>query len=134
MQNFCKLEEMLKKQHELDSRIIKEHNVSVKLENRMKQNILAIMSEIGELMEGFHWKHWKRKTEPNIQYMKEELIDIQHFLNGMYLILGMSADEVFDMYMNKNKENHSRQDGVIKDREDYKAVKTKGGMLWKLFH
>lgn len=134
MVNHDRLELMLTEQHKLDSRIIKEHNVSVKMEDRMKQNILAIMSEIGELMEGFHWKHWKRRTKPRIKYMKEELIDIQHFLNGMYLTLGMSADEVYEMYMEKNRENHGRQDGVVSGREDYKSIKTKGGWLWNLFH
>ena len=39
-----------------------------------------------------------------------ELIDCLHFFVNLLLCSGMSADEVYQMYMMKNKENHRRQD------------------------
>ena len=44
------------------------------------------------------------------QKVRMELIDSLHFFVNLLLCAGMTADEVYNMYMAKNKENHRRQD------------------------
>jgi len=74
------------------------------------QFVVAIMAELGEVLEGINWKHWKKtKVEINEDYIKLELIDIQHFLNNLYLIWGMDDNEVNTVYYLKNMENRRRQ-------------------------
>ena len=119
--NYDKLADMLAIQLELNERIQKKYNLPDFSDKDywLRQYVLSMFSEIGELMESFNWKHWKRSKELNIDNIKEEAIDIQHFLNSIYLVLGMNADDVYAFYIHKNKENHERQDGKIKGREDY---------------
>jgi len=54
--------------------------------------------------------------------LKKEAIDIQHFLFSVYLMLGMDAEEGYNIYMDKNKKNHERQSGKVAGRESYHAV------------
>ena len=42
--------------------------------------------------------------------VRMELIDSLHFFVNLLLCAGMTAEDVHDMYMAKNKENHRRQD------------------------
>lgn len=70
---------------------------------------LALQQEVAELIDCFSWKWWK-KQEVDIQNARVEAIDIFHFLISIFQILGMSAQEVFDIYLAKSKLNHDRQD------------------------
>lgn len=58
----------------------------------------------------FQW--WKNKKEIDVKAVKEEMVDILHFLVGMCINVGMTADEMFEIYYNKNKENFDRQNGL----------------------
>ena len=42
--------------------------------------------------------------------VRMELVDALHFFMNLLLCAGMTADEVFSMYVAKNHENHRRQD------------------------
>ena len=72
---------------------------------------LALLSEMAEALEGTDFKWWKNKKEKDPDYLKEEIVDMMHFLISMALRAGMDADEFFDRYMAKNKENFDRQHG-----------------------
>ena len=60
------------------------------------------------------WKNYTTLTEDEVaiawQKVRMELVDCLHFFVNLLLCAGMTADEVFEMYMAKNKENHRRQD------------------------
>ena len=60
------------------------------------------------------WKNYSNMTEEEINTSwaaaKKEYIDMLHFMLNIGLALGLSAKEIHDMYMDKNKENHERQD------------------------
>ena len=43
--------------------------------------------------------------------IREELCDMLHFLIGMCLEAGMNADDLYQVYLGKNRENFRRQDG-----------------------
>lgn len=67
------------------------------------------------------WKYWKKDYSKyeNIKFSdlsesdqlecKFEIIDILHFFLNMAISIGMTPQEMFNMYMSKNKENRDRQ-------------------------
>jgi len=82
-------------------------------ENKQKFINIQSMALIDEVMEALHetpWKPWKKNQEFNCENFKEELIDAWHFLINLTLASGMNSEELFERFINKNKENHKRQD------------------------
>lgn len=64
-----------------------------------------------------YYKLWKDYSTMNPeagdvawQKVRMELIDALHFFMNLLLCAGMTAEEVFNMYLMKNKENFERQD------------------------
>ena len=72
---------------------------------------LAMLSEMAEALDGTDWKWWKNKKPKDPDYLKNEIVDMLHFLVSMALRSGMDADEIYARYMAKNKENFDRQHG-----------------------
>lgn len=71
---------------------------------------VALSQELAEFRDSIHWKWWKAgKSDP--QNAKVEVIDMFHFLMSMAQVLGMSAEDFYQGYMQKNAVNHKRQDG-----------------------
>ena len=68
------------------------------------------------------WKPWKSNhkkaysmkisdmSTEDVKELKMELVDIQHFLFNMMVSVGMTADELYNYYLSKNKENIRRQE------------------------
>lgn len=60
------------------------------------------------------WKNYDAMSEEDRigawQKVKMELVDSLHFFVNLLLCSGFTADEVYEMYTAKNKENHRRQD------------------------
>ncbi len=81
----------------------------------------ALFHEAIELEESFSWEWWKKKKDPDWENARIELVDMLHFLISQFQIVGMSAVDVFDLYMKKNKLNHHRQDKGYD--ENYEKVK-----------
>ena len=75
----------------------------------IKNQILALYDEIGEALREVPWKPWKINQMFNVAKFKIELIDVFHFLINLFLLSGMSAKDVFDLFISKNKINVRRQ-------------------------
>lgn len=69
----------------------------------------AQMHESMEFEDSVPWKWWT-KTELNKQNAKVEIVDEFHFLVSKALVLGMTAEEFFDIYKKKLELNFKRQD------------------------
>ena len=80
-------------------------------EEWMQKETLAMLSEMAELIDEVNFKWWKNPKPVDEVKVKEELVDILHFFISMCLIYDMDAKELYDMYMDKNKENFDRQNG-----------------------
>lgn len=107
-----KLDTIFYMQEKFDSDLIKNRGLQdIEPEKWIQMQTLAMISELSELLDEVNFKWWKNKKEVNYDNLKEELVDILHFFTGMCLRVGMSADELFDIYMKKNKENFDRQYG-----------------------
>lgn len=119
-EEMFKLESLLSMQKSLDDFIIKERHLCMSGDERMLGLTLAIESEIDEVRKGLNWKWWKNKKELDIDYLREEWIDILHFWLSGCIELGMDATEILERYIAKNKENFARQTGeVSKDNGEY---------------
>jgi len=113
MEKQCdKLDEIFRLQKKLNDDIIAKRNLpAYKKEEWIQKQTLAMISELAELIDEVNFKWWKNEHEVNDAAVKEELVDILHFFISMCLSIGMSPQELYEIYMNKNKENHDRQDG-----------------------
>ena len=84
----------------------------------IQRETLAMMSELAELIDEVNFKWWKDAKPVDPTRVKEELVDILHFFVSMCLKTGMSAQELYSMYLEKNRENFERQRGNT-EREGY---------------
>jgi hypothetical protein len=81
---------------------------------------LALIVELGEVLEEARYKWWKTNAPIEADKLHEELVDMLHFFVTMCLAAGMTADDLYQGYLNKNRENFRRQHG-LSDRPDYRA-------------
>ena len=95
--------------------------------------IMAATNELEELRDCTFWKHWcseakdgRRFTIHDLQNARVEVIDLLFFWISMAQCVGLSADDVYDLYLQKLNVNHQRQDDDYsmqsKDEADNKAI------------
>lgn len=80
----------------------------------------ALSQETAELVDSVPWKWWAKYQEYDKQNARVEIVDMFHFLISLAQVAGMTAEDVFAIYMQKNKLNHKRQDSGYssKDHDD----------------
>ena len=113
------LETIFQMQNELDEDIKKKRGLdNITSEEWIQKKVLAMLSELAELLDEVNFKWWKNPKEINSANLKEELVDVLHFFVSMCLSAGMTAEELFEIYISKNEENFKRQVGTSK-KEGY---------------
>ena len=114
------------KQQELNFRIgVDMQNLSQEEQVQWVLNYARAMTqEIAELTDSVPWKWWAKYQTFDKQNARVEVVDLFHFLISLAQVLGMSAQDVFDLYTQKNKVNHERQDSgyEVKDEKDDKSL------------
>lgn len=98
-------------QRELDEFIAKSRGLDFGPQEWIQKQVLAMVVELGELLDEVNYKWWKAPRPLDMQAVREELVDVFHFLIGACIKAGMGADELFTAYCEKNKENWDRQRG-----------------------
>jgi len=96
------------------------------VKNYILFNKMAIDAEFFELIESLGggdnavWKQWKSKyndlnrriynklPEEQQYKIKEEMIDILHFILNILLVLGLDSETIYEIYMKKNRVNLQR--------------------------
>jgi len=80
--------------------------------------IMAAANELEELRNCTFWKHWCQEAKDgrrfelhDLQNARVEVIDLFFFVISMAQCVGLSAEEVFDLYKQKLDVNHARQAG-----------------------
>lgn len=112
LRGMDKLDKIFYLQEKFDQDVIKNRNLQdIKPEQWIQKQTLAMLSELAELIAEVNFKWWKNPKEVNYPAVKEELIDILHFFVGMCNRVGMTSEEMFNIYINKNEENFKRQYG-----------------------
>lgn len=84
----------------------------------------AMSQEIAELTDSVPWKWWAKYQTFDKQNARIEVVDLFHFLISLAQVLGMSAEDVYKMYLAKNKVNFQRQDSgyTVKDENDNRHI------------
>jgi len=95
------------------------------LQNEVLKHTRPIMHEVVELEDWFAWKHWSRSlgnkvdkgnptfvvgSREHIDEIRDEAIDILHFLVNIFMLLNMDADTIYNEYVAKNSINHGRSE------------------------
>ncbi|MDD3401567.1 MAG: dUTPase [Eubacteriales bacterium] len=109
-----KLESIFAMQKSLDDDIQQKRNLDYPYEVWMQKDILATMDELTELLNELNYKWWKNPKPLDRAAINEELCDVLHFFVSMCIRSGMSADDLYDVYVAKNQENFDRQMGKSK--------------------
>lgn len=123
-----KFEEIFKMQEELNRRIgVETAKMTEKEQIQWVLNYTRAMSqELAELVDSVPWKWWAKYQEFDAQNAKVEVVDLFHFLVSLAQTLGMSAQDVHQLYVKKNIVNHQRQDAgyAVKDDRDNRSLQT----------
>jgi dimeric dUTPase (all-alpha-NTP-PPase superfamily) len=85
----------------------------------------ALSQETAEMIDSVPWKWWakyQKYDRPNVQV---EIVDMLHFLVSLAQVAGLTAKDVHELYMKKNRVNFQRQETgyAVKDESDNDPVK-----------
>ena len=80
--------------------------------------VRAMQQELAELTDSVPWKWWAKYQDFDKQNAKVEIVDLFHFLISLAQVMGMTADDVFQAYLKKNKVNHKRQDDGYSNKDE----------------
>ena len=106
-----KLDVIFEMQQSLNSDIEARINITFSREEWMQKEVLAMISELSEVLDEVNFKWWKNAKPVDDAALKGELVDVLHFFVSMCLKSGMTAEELFALYKAKNQENFDRQYG-----------------------
>lgn len=108
-----KLEHIFTLQQGFQDKLKKErHLEGIPMQEWLQKQTLAMISELAELLDEVNFKWWKNPHELSKAAIHEELSDILHFFVSMCIEAGMTAEDLYNVYVGKNKENVNRQDGT----------------------
>lgn len=87
----------------------------------IKEYTLHTIVELSEMVRELPYlKPWKLYDIAHYTDMyaatRAEFADVLHFVLNIALALNLTSEDIYNLYMNKNKENHLRQ----KDKDHYK--------------
>jgi dimeric dUTPase (all-alpha-NTP-PPase superfamily) len=99
------LEKMFEKQKELQEKLNATYD-----QPYINTMTLATIDELMELLRETPWKPWKINQSFNHENYKKEMADIWHFIINLCLADGISAEDIYEEYMNKNKINFKRNE------------------------
>ena len=120
MKLMDKMDKIFELQEKLNSRIGVNMN-EMNDDDRAKwilNYIRAMQQELAELTDSVPWKWWAKYQDFDKQNAKVEIVDLFHFLISLAQVMGMSADDVYEAYLKKNKVNHNRQDAGYKEKDE----------------
>lgn len=86
----------------------------------------ALSQEVAELTDSVPWKWWAKYQKFDKQNARVEVVDMFHFLISLAQVLGLSAEDVYNGYIEKNKINFNRQESgyTAKNESDNKNLFT----------
>jgi hypothetical protein len=98
--------------------------VEFALYEEIQQSTRKMIAEASEILDWTPWKPWSKQlgnkspdfpiekhfSEEHLREIRMEVVDQLHFVIEAAQILGMSSDDLYQMYLEKNGINHQRQD------------------------
>lgn len=75
----------------------------------IRDTILCVEDELHELLHEVNWKPWKAAGGiRNISNYREELSDVLHFVLDLYLVAGLTGEDLVNDYFIKHSKNMRR--------------------------
>jgi dimeric dUTPase (all-alpha-NTP-PPase superfamily) len=115
MQKLLKMQDNLNLLFELQQSLQKKHGhhfdkmTIEEKENYTKDHVLYLLEETHELLREINFKTYKKTRKPIIMdNIKDELVDILHFYVNLCLVWGVSADQIVEVFKQKNAKNVQR--------------------------
>jgi dimeric dUTPase (all-alpha-NTP-PPase superfamily) len=75
----------------------------------MMRFVLAMHQELAELTETLPYKWWRKRRRRNAHDARQEIVDLLHFVVSLSQLSGMDAQQLYDLYVRKNRTNIARQ-------------------------
>ncbi len=119
------LEDIFARQARFDAELARLRGLDYDMATWVQKEVLALVAELGELLDEVNFKWWKNARPVNREAVREELADILHFFVSACLKCGFSAREIYEAYLAKNEENFRRQRG-LSARDGYAAAEAVG--------
>ena len=82
------------------------------MEEWIQRVIHAVISELMEMLRHLRFKWWSDKVCFEPQKLREEFVDVIHFILSLALHLGFNAEELLEEYQKKHRENQERAEGA----------------------
>ncbi len=103
-----KLETIFEMQKQLQKRMFGFENIPVDSIEDFKYSLLAMIGEIGEVLDADRrWKNVRAK-EVKSEEKLEEICDVLAFFINMCLFSGYDASDIYEAFCKKNKKNFDR--------------------------
>lgn len=106
-----KLDVIFELQKKLDTDIQTRRDLDFTMQQWIQKDVLAMVSELAELLDEVNFKWWKNEKPIDEAALHGELVDILHFFVSMCIRAGLTSDELYEGYIEKNRENFDRQYG-----------------------
>lgn len=116
-----RLDRIFELQRAFDERVRTAHGVQFDRETWVQKQVLAMVSELAEILDEVNWKWWKARKTVDDGKIREEVVDLLHFFVSLCLKLDISPDDLYQAYLAKNEENFRRQDG-LSEKTGYRAA------------
>lgn len=113
-----RLAEIFQWQARFNQMIREERHLEWDANTWIQKEALALMVELGEVVEEARFKWWKNAAPVDREKLHEELVDVLHFFISMCLDAGLDAESLYQGYLKKNQENFRRQQG-LSDKPGY---------------
>ena len=137
LDEIFKLQAELNKKIGFDTQSQREHFDPQKAGRWLNDYIAAASNELEELRDCTYWKHWcaeaqqgRRFALADLQNARVEVIDLLFFWVSMAQCVGLNAEDVYRLYLQKLSVNHKRQDTGYsmraKDEADNRQIKLEG--------
>ncbi len=105
------LQDIFERQQAFNQSVREQRHLDFDQETWIQKETLAMLSELSEVLDEVNFKWWKNPKAVNQDALREEIIDLLHFLISMAIDSGMDAEEFHARYVAKNQENFDRQAG-----------------------
>ncbi|MCY0879817.1 MAG: dUTPase [Firmicutes bacterium] len=107
-----RLEDIFFWQQRFNETLRRERHLDYDAATWLQKEALALIVELGEVLEEARYKWWKNAEPIQLDKLHEELVDVLHFFVSMCIDAGLDAEALYQGYLAKNRENFRRQQGV----------------------
>jgi len=101
--------DMFQQMYRMQKRLQEKIGLNMHTQTQLNLQFIGAITELCEVLEQTAWKPWKESAKTNKPKAVEELVDVFHFVINLMLCLGVTPQQLFELYQKKHEENIRRQ-------------------------